>query len=56
MEFTVDRTLVEGVEILALEGRIDIFTAPIFVKAITEVLVPGCAGAVLDIEPFSSWL
>ena len=26
MEFTVDRTLVEGVEILALEGRIDIFS------------------------------
>lgn len=50
MEFTIDRHLVEGVEVLVLEGRIDIFTAPMFVKTLTQVLVPGCAGAVLDID------
>jgi len=54
VEFTVDRNLVEGVEVFALEGRIDIFTAPIFVKALTEVLVPGCTGAVLDIDGVDS--
>ncbi|HTU00698.1 MAG TPA: STAS domain-containing protein [Candidatus Sulfotelmatobacter sp.] len=54
MEFTVDRQPVEGVEVLGLEGRIDIFTAPILVKALIEVLVPGCAGAVLDIDGVDS--
>lgn len=54
MEFTVDRRLVEGVEVLELEGRVDIFTAPIFVDALREVLVPGCAGAVLDIDGVGS--
>jgi anti-sigma B factor antagonist len=50
VEFTVDRRLVEGVEVLELEGRLDIFTAPIFRNAIKEALVPGCPGAVLDID------
>lgn len=50
MEFTVDRHLVEGVEVLELEGQIDIFTAPILTSALIEVLVPGGTGAVLDID------
>lgn len=54
MEFTVDRRLVEGIEVLEMEGRLDIFTAPIFVNALREVLVPGCAGAVLDIDGVGS--
>jgi anti-sigma B factor antagonist len=54
VEFTVDRHLVEGVEVLELEGRIDIFTAPILSKALSEVLVPGCTGAVLDIDGVDS--
>jgi len=54
VEFTVDRRLAEGVEVLELEGRLDIFTAPIFVDALKEVLVSGCAGAVLDIDGVAS--
>jgi anti-sigma B factor antagonist len=54
VEFTVDRHLVGGVGVLGLEGRIDIFTAPILVKALIEILVPGCAGAVLDIDGVDS--
>ena len=54
MEFTVGRRRMEGVEVLELEGRLDIFTAPIFVNALREALVPGCAGTVLDIDGVDS--
>jgi anti-sigma B factor antagonist len=50
VEFTVGRRLVEGVEVIEMEGRIDIFTAPILRKILIEVLVPGCTGAVVDLD------
>lgn len=50
MEFTVDRRLVDGIEVLELVGQIDIFTAPILTDSLDEVLVPGGTGAVLDID------
>ncbi len=54
MEFTVDRRLVEGVEVIELEGRLDLFTAPILRNVLIEVLVPECTGVVLDLEAVDS--
>ncbi|MET7334283.1 STAS domain-containing protein [Nonomuraea sp. NPDC005650] len=54
MEFTVDRRLVEGVEVLEVEGVIDLYTAPILRKILLEVLAVEGVSVVLDLDGVDS--